>query len=51
MTTNTKVDRREIGRERKALRAAQLDRYSFFERPSLTSSYRLEPLRTSCLKD
>jgi hypothetical protein len=26
VTTNTKVDRREIGKERKALKAAQLDR-------------------------
>ena len=26
VTTNTKVDRREIGKERKALRAAQLDK-------------------------
>ena len=26
VTTNTKVDRREVGRERKALKAAQLDR-------------------------
>ena len=26
VTTNTKVDKREVGKERKALRAAQLDR-------------------------